>query len=310
VKAGKAVYVEKPLTLDIHEGRVMADVVQRYGGIVQVGSQQRSDARFIQACELVRNGRIGELKLIKVAILARPGNANTTWAPQPVPAELNYDKWLGTAPWAPYHKDRCHYNFRFVTDYSGGDMTNWGAHHLDIAQMGVGADGSGPVKVVGIGKRNPNGIHDTFYDIAVDFTYGNGVVLRLRSFDPGPKIKTGYVQFEGTEGWVRVSREAIDAEPKSLLTSRIGPDEIHLSPAGEGSTHMGIWLDCVRSGSGKNLNVPVEVGHRSATLCHLANMSMELRRVLHWDPAAEEFADDDEANRQRQRPRRQPLQVG
>jgi len=305
VKAGKAVYVEKPLSLTIREGRLLADVVGRYNAILQVGSQQRSDEKFIKACELVRNGRIGELEKVKVTIYARPGNDNP-WRPQAVPPELDYEMWLGPAPFSPYHKDRIHYKFRFVSDFSGGDMTNWGAHHLDIAQWALAADDSGPVQISGRGKRNAHGIHDTFYDIAVDLKYENGIPVELRS--GGTEVKSGGLRFEGTEGWIEVSRSKLDAEPKSLLTSRIGPDEIHLAPEG-GGTHMGIWLDAIRARNPKGVNVPAEVGHRSATICHLANMVMELGRDLKWDPVAEEFLDDDHANRLRRRPMREPWRI-
>jgi len=308
VKAGKAVYVEKPLTRFIAEGRALADLVERYRAILQVGSQQRSPEyeKFTRACELVRNGRLGELRAVRAGIYARPGNDNP-WRPQQVPAELEYEMWLGGAPWSPYHKDRCHYKFRFVSDFSGGDVTNWGAHHLDIVQWALDADASGPLAVVGRGKRNTGGIHDTFYDVEVDFTYPGNLRVELRS--GGKEVKTGGVWFVGTEGRVFVSREGMYAEPKSLLTARIGPDEIHLAPEDISSTHMGIWLDCVRKRSGRGLNAPVEVGHRSATVCHLANIAMELERPLKWDPAAEQFIDDDEANRMTCRTMRQPWQV-
>jgi len=296
VKAGKAVYVEKPLSLSIREGRILVDLVRRYGAIVQVGSQQRSPEyeRFTRACELVRNGRIGRIQTVKVEIETRPGSTKP-WQPQPVPKELDYEMWLGPAPWAPYHKDRCHYNFRFVSDYSGGDVTNWGAHHLDIAQWALAADGSGPLEVEGRGKRLATGLHNTFYDLNVDFTYPDGVKVQLRS--GGADVGTGNVRFEGTKGWILVSRERLDAEPKALLTSRIGPDETHLAPQGGASTHMGIWLDCVRTRNPKGLNAPVDVAHRSATVCHLANIAMELGRKLKWDAAQEQFVDDDQANR-------------
>lgn len=303
IKAGKAVYVEKPMTVFIREGRIMAQLARRYGSILQVGSQQRSDEKFLRACELVRNGRIGELRTARVEIPTRPGSAEP-WSPQPVPAELDYELWLGPAPWAPYHPDRCHYKFRFVSDYSGGDVTNWGAHQLDIAQWGIGADDSGPLEVEGHGKRNATGLHDVFYDVEVDYTYAGGVKVELR--DGGG---TGSVRFQGTEGWIYVSRERLDAEPKSVLSSRIGPDEIHLAPEGTGGTHMGIWLDCIRRGTPKGLNALVEVGHRSATVCHLANIAMELGRKLKWDPVKEQFVDDDQANRMTWRPMREPWQV-
>jgi predicted dehydrogenase len=241
-----------------------------------------------------------------VTIYARPGNDNP-WRPQAVPPELDYETWLGQAPYSPYHKDRVHYKFRFVSDFSGGDMTNWGAHHLDIAQWALAADDSGPVEIVGRGKRNVHGIHDTFYDIAVDMTYAGGVTVELRSGDK--EVRTGGLRFEGTEGTIEVSREQLDAEPKSLLTSRIGPDEIRLAPEGEGRTHMGLWLDCVRKRSPSGLNVPAEVGHRSATVCHLANIAMELERALRWDPAEEQFVGDDDANRLRRRAMREPWRI-
>ncbi len=301
IKAGKAVYVEKPMTVCIGEGRMLADVANRYGSILQVGSQQRSDEKFLKACELVRNGRIGELKTVSVEIPTRPGSADP-WKPEPVPPELNYDMWLGPAPWAPYNRNRCHYKFRFVSDYSGGDVTNWGAHQLDIAQWGIGTDASGPREVEGHGKRNATGLHDVFYDVHVDFTYANGVKIELRSGGNG-------VRFNGTEGWIYVSRSKLEAERKSVLDSRIGPGEIHLAPSGSGGTHMGLWLDCIRTRNPKGMNVPAEIGHRSATLCHLANISMELPRKLQWDPEAERFIDDDEANRLIWRPMRQPWRL-
>jgi hypothetical protein len=184
-----------------------------------------------------------------------------------------------------------------VSDYSGGDVTNWGAHNLDIAQWGLGADDSGPVTVEGRGRRNATGLHDVFYDVQVDFTYGNGAVVELRSGG-------NYVRFEGSEGWVSVSRSKLTAGPQSLLTSPIGPDEIRLGPSGRGATHIGIWLDCIRAHSVKDLNAPVEIGHRSATVCHLANLAMEFRRTLNWDPNAERFVDDEAADRATWRPAR------
>ncbi len=300
VRCGKAVYVEKPLTLTIAEGRVLANVVHRYGAVLQVGSQQRSDAKFIRACELVRNGRIGRLRSVHVGIPTRPGS-NKPWSPQPVPKQLDYPMWLGPAPWAPYHRDRCHYQFRFVSDYSGGDVTNWGAHQLDIAQWGIGADRSGPLTVEGTGRRNTTGLHDVFYDIDVRFTYSGGVQLRLQSGGNG-------VRFTGTEGTIYVDRSRLEAEPRSLLSSRIGPDEIHLGPAESGS-HMDIWLNAIRKRDPHGVNAPAEVGHRSATVCHLANIAMQLGRKLRWDPEQERFPDDQEANRLCRRTPRQPWGV-
>jgi hypothetical protein len=256
---------------------------------------------------LVRNGRIGELKKVVVKILARPGRNDKPWTPQPVPKELDYDMWLGQAPWAPYHKDRCHYNFRFVTDCSGGDVTNWGAHQLDIAQWGMDADDTGPAKIVGMGKRNQAGLHDVFYDIQVKFLYKNGVSMELLS-------RTGDapngVQFVGSEGQIWVDRGKILAEPKSVLTSKILPDEIHLDPEFAGTQHMARWLEAIRTRKQSPINVPAEVGHRSATVCHLANIAMELpRQVLSWDPVKEEFVGNDAANSLTARTMREPWRI-
>jgi len=307
VKAGKAVYVEKPLSLTIRQGRILADAVRRYGTVLQVGSQQRSPEyeAFTRTCELVRNGYIGELKKARVEIISRSGN-NNPWAPRAVPPELDYEMWLGPAPYSPYHPDRVHYKFRFVSDFSGGDLTNWGAHHLDIAQWGIGADDSGPVEVVGTGKRNINGIHDTFYDINVDFLYAGGVKVELRSLSGSG---SGGVRFEGTEGWIFVGREGMTAEPASLTTARLGPDAIRLAPPDRPNTHMGIWLEAIRTRKPKSLNVPAEIGHRSATVCHLANIAMALKRKLTWDPTGEQFVGDDEANKMTWRPMREPWQI-
>ena len=216
---------------------------------------------------------------------------------------MDYNFWLGQAPWSPYHPDRVHYNFRFVSDCSGGDLTNWGAHHLDFTQWVLDADTSGPVSVEGRGKHNTTGLHDSFYDIAVDFTYANGVKVQLVS---GDDSGTGQVRLKGSEGSIVVSRERIDAEPRTLLDWRIGADDVHAFPEGSNPAHMSNWLDSVRARSGRGLYAPVEAGHRSATVCHLANIAMQLRRKLAWDPAAEQFVDDDEANRLLSRPMRQP----
>ncbi len=309
VKAGKAVYVEKPVSLTIREGRIFADAAKRYGAYVQIGSQQRTEYDdYRRACELVRNGRIGELKRVLVKIPTR-GGRNNPWSPQPVPKELDYDMWLGQAPWAPYHKDRVHYNFRFVTDCSGGDVTNWGAHQLDIAQWGINADDSGPAKVVGTGRRYRTGLHDVFYDIAVKFLYANKVSLDLVS---GTGPDGNGVQFIGTEGTIFVSRTTMKANPASILTSKILPDEIHLDPEfeGTGTSHMARWLQAIRTRKPSAINVTPEIGHRSATVCHLANIAMEFnKQILSWDPAEEKFVGNDLANSMTARTMREPLRI-
>lgn len=285
IQAGKDVYCEKPLTLTIAEGRALANAAKRYGRIVQTGSQQRSDARFRLACELVRNGHIGKLKRVEVGI---PGNNRENpldWKPEPVPDGFDYDMWLGQAPLRPYHPMRCHYTFRFILEYSGGQMTNWGAHYLDIAQWGIGADDSGPVKIVGKGEFPKAGLFTTATKANITYTYANGVEMILRQ--PG----SGNTKFIGDKGWVSVNRGRIETEPKSLATHVTGLNEIHLYRS---SDHKQNFLDCI-----KTRMEPIccaEVGHRSASICHLGNIAMLLDRPLKWDPQKEQFVDDDEAN--------------
>jgi predicted dehydrogenase len=294
VRAGKDVYCEKPLTLTILEGRRLANEVKRYGRVLQTGSQQRSSDNFRRACELVRNGYIGDVKTVLVGL---PGNNRTcepTWEPQPVPEGFDYDFWLGPAEWAPYHKQRCHYEFRFILDYSGGQVTNWGAHHLDIAQWGLGMDDSGPVEIVGAGEFPSSGLFTTATRVRFEMTYATGTKLLC---------KTGgsNTRFEGTKGWVDVKRGGLRTEPVSLATQTIGANEVHLY---ESKNHHQNFLDCVRSR--QEPIAGVEIGHRSATLCHLGNIAMLLQRPLRWDPVKEEFSGDDAANRMRWRARRAP----
>jgi predicted dehydrogenase len=294
VRAGKDVYCEKPLTLTILEGRVLANEVKRYGRVLQTGSQQRSSAEFRQACELVRNGYIGAVKTVVVGL---PGNNRTcepTWTPEPVPEGFDYDMWLGPAEWAPYHSQRCHYQFRFILDYSGGQVTNWGAHHLDIAQWGLGTDDTGPVQIFGRGEFPTSGLFTTATKVYFEMTYAGGVKLICKTGGSGTR-------FEGAKGWVDVKRGKLETEPASLKTQTIGANEIHLY---ESKNHHQNFLDCIRSRQAPIANV--EVGHRSSTLCHLGNIAMLLKRPLKWDPVKEEFLGDDVANRMRWRPRRAP----
>ena len=284
VKAGKDVYCEKPLTLTVAGGRILSDAVKRYGRILQTGSQQRSDSRFRFACELVRNGRIGDLHTIRVEI---PGNNREnpqTWPVQPVPNGFDYDMWLGPAPWQPYTELRCHYTFRFILDYSGGQITNWGAHYLDIAQWGHGSDATGPVEIMGQGEFPKSGLFDTALRYYVEYTYADGVKVILKTAGQG-------VRFEGSEGWLFVNRQRLDAQPRSIVESAIGPGEIHLY---ESKNHQQNFLDSVRL---RNDPVaPAEIGHRSASLCHLGNIAMMVGGNLFWDPEKERFVNDSVAN--------------
>ncbi|MHC4433261.1 MAG: Gfo/Idh/MocA family oxidoreductase [Planctomycetota bacterium] len=296
VRSGKDVYCEKPLTLTIAEGRKLADEVRRYRRVFQTGSQQRSGSEFRKACELVVNGRIGKLHTMKVGISGNNRKCEPTWTPEPVPEGFDYDLWLGPAPWEPYHHQRCHYQFRFILEYSGGQMTNWGAHHLDIAQWGNQADDTGPVEIRGKGEFPKTGLFTTALNAEVEYTYANGVRMFLS--------RGGGTRFEGTEGWIYVNRGRLQAGPESILDATIGPDETHLY---ESRSHTQNFLDCIKSRKDPICNA--EIGHRSSTVCHLGNIAMMLERPLKWDPDAEQFIGDDEANRMRWRPRRAPYSL-
>lgn len=294
VRAGIDVYCEKPLTLTVAEGRVLADEVKRYGRVFQTGSQQRSSNNFRFACELVRNGRIGRVHTVRVGIPGNNRKCEPTWTPEPVPEGFDYDLWLGPAPWEPYHTQRCHYQFRFLLEYSGGQVTNWGAHHLDIAHWGLGMDDSGPVEIVGDGEFPKTGLFTTATKVYFEAKYANGIKLIC---------KTGgsNTRFEGTRGWVDVSRGGMKAEPESLKDETIGPNEIHLY---ESRSHVQNFLDCIKSR--RDSIATAEIGHRTSTLCHLGNIAMLLGRKLRWDPQKERFIGDSAANRMLWRPRRAP----
>jgi predicted dehydrogenase len=247
--------------------------------------------------ELVRNGRIGKLKKIDVILPRHPtGPGDPT--PQPVPRELNYDLWLGPAPEAPYTKDRVHYTFRWIEDYSGGIICDWGTHLFDTAQYALDLERSGPTEIEGRGTYWSEGLFNTVKEYDVTYRYANGVVMTCKPGDPS-------IRFIGTQGWVgNTGWDApVEASSPEILNAKIGPEEFHVSanPAGE---HRD-FLDCVKSR--KDPYFPVDIGHRVATVCHLANIAIKLGRKLEWDPQTEQFVKDGEANRLRQvRPMRKP----
>jgi len=304
-KAGKDIFLQKPLSLTIQEGRVLSDTVRRYGRIFQVGSQQRSDARWRQACELVRNGRIGKLHTVKVGFGTDPGTSPVP--PMPIPDGLDYDMWLGPAPWAAYTEKRVHPKTGYgrpgwlrIAAYGAGMITGWGAHHNDIAQWGMGTEYTGPVEIQGQTEYPKDGLWDVHGDFSIEYTYANGVKVICSD---NKKNKQGVV-FEGTEGWVYVRRGFIDANPKSLLTSTIGPDEIHLYKSNQ---HKENLIECIKSRA--ETVAPVEIGHRSCTVCLLGEIAMRLGRKLKWNPDTEEFIGDEQANRMLWRPMRSPWQL-
>ena len=298
-KAGKDVCCEKP-TLTIHEGRVLVDTINRYGRVFQTSTEDRSVYVYHRMAELVRNGRIGKLHTIRVALWSGhgvSGNYQGIQKPQPVPNGFDYDMWLGPAPEAPYTPGRCHYNFRWIQAYSGGMLTDWGAHLLDTAQWGNDTEETGPVEVDGKGVYPKDGLYDTATEYHINYTYANGVKLIVSSGGCG-------IRFEGTEGWVGNTgwRGQLQANPSSILSSVIKPDEIHLytCPGGE---HRN-FLDCVKSRNAPYF--PAEIGHRCCSLLHLGNISMLLGRKLKWDPDKERFTNDEQANRLLTRSMRSP----
>jgi predicted dehydrogenase len=304
-KAGKDIFLQKPLSLTIREGRVLSDTVRRYNRIFQVGSQQRSDSRFRQACELVRNGRVGKLHTVKVAFDTDPGTGPEP--PMPVPDNLDYDFWLGPAPWAAYTEKRVHPKTGYdrpgwlrIAAYGAGMITGWGAHHNDIAQWGMGTEYTGPVEIQGQTEYPKDGLWDVHGDFSIEYTYANGVKVFCTD---NKKNKQGVV-FEGTEGWVYVRRGFIDSQPKSLLTSTIGPDEIRLYKS---NNHKGNFLECIKSRA--ETIAPVEIAHRSCTVCLLGEIAMRLGRKLKWNPDTERFIGDEQANRMLWRPMRSPWRL-
>ncbi len=299
--AGKDVYCEKPLTLTIAEGRKIVEAARKNKRIVQTGSQQRSDNRFRLACELVRSGRLGKLSEVRVGI---PAPNWTSRAKMPVadsnpPAELNYDLWLGPAPQRPYNKFRVHYLFRFFWDYSGGQLTNFGAHHLDIAQWGLGMDESGPVKVSGTATYNKDKWYETPDQCEITYTYANGIKMICSMKEKGGTT------FIGAKGKLHVDRGSITSTPAEIVKEPLLDTDVHLYVSGN---HHKNWLDCIKSR--KAPICEAEIGHRSATVCHLGNLAIRLGRELTWDPAKEAFVDDKEANAMVSKPYRKPWSLG
>jgi predicted dehydrogenase len=300
-RAGKDVYCEKPLTLFVTEGRKMVEVARQTGRVVQTGSQQRSDDRFRLACELARNGKLGRLTTILVGI-PRPNHATQAVPDSDPPPELDYDMWLGPAPWRPYNVNRVHYNFRFFWDYSGGQMTNFGAHHLDIAQWALGMDDSGPQTIEGTGTFPPQKelceVTDT---CRVTFTYANGVQVVLGQQQPDIPDQVTLI---GDRGRIHVTRSRITADPPELLKAELGSGDVRLEVS---KNHYQNFLDCIRTR--KRPVADVEIGHRTATVCHLGNIAIRLGRKITWDPVREQIVGDAEAAAMLSRPYRAPWKL-
>jgi predicted dehydrogenase len=313
IRASKDIYGEKPLAFTITEGRAIVDEVRRYNCVWQTGSWQRSTEHFRFGCELVRNGRIGKLQRVEVGIGGsyNPGGgkpAVNRIEPQPVmpvPDGFDYRMWLGPAPWAAYTKKRCHWNFRWILDYSGGQVTDWGCHHIDIAQWGMNCDDTGPVEVHGRGVFPADGLWNTAVDFDFECIYGNGLVMLVASNNHIPQG----VRFIGEAGWIHITRAGLKTNPAELRQIKIGPDEIHLPrPAGDHRQgHRRDFLDCVKTR--KATIAPAEVGHRTATVAHLGNIAMIRERKIRWDPKHERIIGDPSSNRMLSRAMRSPWRL-
>jgi len=288
-KAGKDIYCEKPLTQTIAEARAMVNAVRKYNRVFQTGSMQRSSREFRFACELVRNGYIGDVQLVTVGVGGPP--EDKPLPPEPVPEYLDWDMWVGPAMWRPYNNELApHISFdgfphwRYHSYYGGGGMTDWGAHHFDIAQWGLGMDGTGPVEII-----PPDG-KDTK---VLTYKYANGI--------PMTRDNANGVLFEGTTGKVEVNRGYLKTWPDNLKDQTIGTDQIRLY---ESRNHFSDWLDAIRKRSKPICDI--EIGASSVIVCHLGNIAYKLQRPLKWDPQREVFLGDDEANRLLSRPYRSP----
>jgi len=316
VRASKDVYLQKPASLTIAEGRYLSNAVKASGRILQIGSQQRSWKQFHRACELVRNGRIGDIKHVEIGL---PGDPSGPEAPEmPVPKNLNYDAWLGSTPVVYYTELRVHPQNDFsrpgwlrCEQFGAGMITGWGAHHVDTAHWGMNTEYTGPVEIWGTAEFPAHGIWDVHGKFKTEAVYANGVTMAISGDYPNG------IKFYGTKGWIFVTRdetvtandpgangaklEPLMASDPKILTSVIGPNEVHLYKSDD---QHGNWLDCIRSR--KEPIAPVEIGHRACSTCLLHHIAMKTKRKLYWDPEKECFKNDDDANARLSRPQRKP----
>ncbi|VGO17901.1 Inositol 2-dehydrogenase [Pontiella desulfatans] len=285
--AGKDIYGQKPLARTITEGRAIVDAVERNGVIWQTGSQQRSDGRFRLACELVRNGRLGKMKFAEARLPGGYGGSNPK--PVPVPEGFDYDMWLGPAPSQP-HRDlgrggSMHWNWRWMRDFSGGQITDWAGHNIDISHWALGLDRTGPVEVSGTGTFADKDLFNVITSYDFDLNYADGSLIKVTSkHSPG-------VRFVGEEGEILVTRTKIEASDPSILKDPIPSNGIHLY---ESRDHHHNFLDCIRSR--KECICPAEVGHRSISAGLLGEMAIYTGRTLKWDPEKEHVIGDSAAN--------------
>ncbi|XOV93557.1 MAG: Gfo/Idh/MocA family protein [Bacteroidota bacterium] len=301
--AKKDIYCQKPLALTIEEGRAISNAAKKYGIVFQVGSQQRSNPYFRGAVEKVRSGKLG--KLIKVTCglpagtpdYGKTGDQTDT---VPVPKDFDYNMWLGPAPDAPYCPARTHVNFRWILDYSGGQITDWGGHHPDIAQWGINKEESGPIKIQNAKATwADHPIWNTATEYYFEAVYDNDVLLVIGNVDEEKGIKSG-VTFYCEEGWIQANRHMHAANPESLLRMEVEEkDKLYTS-----NDHYRNFIDCVISK--ERTAAPAEFGHRSITIGHLGNISMMLNQDLEWDPVTERVTNSWVANQLLSRKMRAP----
>jgi predicted dehydrogenase len=320
VHAKKDVYLQKPASLTIAEGRAMSNAVMASGQIVQIGSQQRSWKQFHRACELVRNGRIGEVKHVEIGLPGDPSGPDAP--PMPIPPNLNYDAWLGSTPEAYYTEMRVHPQDGFsrpgwlrCEQFGAGMITGWGAHHVDTAHWGMNTEYTGPVEVWGTAEFPTHGLWDVHGKFLTHAIYANGVTMDISGDFPNG------IKFYGTEGWIFVTRDEmvtptdpgksavpppqpLTASNPKILLSVIGPDELHLYQSND---QHGNWLECIKSR--KAPTAPAEIGHRACSTCLIHHIAMKTKRRLYWDPIKEHFKNDDEANCMLSRPQRAPYMM-
>jgi predicted dehydrogenase len=283
-KAGLDIHGQKPFARSIREGRAICDAVHRYGRVWQTGSQQRSGGQFRRACELVRNGRIGKISHVEVGLPT--GGSRPPMKEKAVPANLDWDFWLGPAPWRPFvdfGNGGVHWNWRWVMDYSGGQLTDWAGHHIDIAHWGLDTEDTGPVEIEGKGNYPDNGLYNAAMKYKFHCKYANGIDMVVAN---NQQLTQGAKWF-GDKGWVHVSRGGLSASDPKILREVIGPDEIQLYNSRD---HKQNFLDCIKSR--KQTIAPAETGHRSISVGLLGEIAMLTGRKLKWNPETEEFAND------------------
>jgi predicted dehydrogenase len=297
-RKGKDIYCEKPLTWSLGEGQAIVKAVKDNKRVFQVGSMQRSGARFKTACELVRNGYLGHIKRILVAL---PDFGNAKWVdefPKP-PEELDWETYVGPAEWAPFHPDRYHWNWRWWMGFGGGQMMDWIGHHGDIAHMGMGWDDHGPCEIEPVlWEMSPerNNLYNGPAKYIINYKYENGTTMQIASQAEMPEVYRNCedpgTQFFGDDGkWLFVSRGGLKASSKDLMHIKFKESDFRFRKE---RNHMRDFLTCIRDRT--ECVAPAEAGHRSASVGHLGRIAAMLQCKLKWDPKAEKFIDNDAVN--------------